>query len=204
MSAFFLERESVVVRAANEGVPVAAIGRIIQQPFEIASDMLKSALSTGQIGSMPKSDWPPTAKRDDRLPSVPRSANSTDIEFACRKVFKLTPLEAGFMMLLLKYEHADKARLHNVIEQLRNARSVRPDKNEITDPKMVDVMICKLRKKLRTVDEGIVISTVWAKGYYLDPEIKVRVYTLLGGFHEADRHRPENGRREDFVVVERG
>lgn len=34
--------------------------------------------------------------------------------------------------------------------------------------KIVDVMICKMRKKLKPI--GIVIATSWGRGYWLDPK----------------------------------
>ena len=171
----------VITRAANEGIPTAAIARIVQRDFDEVCESLTNALATGDIGSMPKADWPPTARWSDRLPTVPRSANSADVEFQCRKAFKLTNLEAGFMMVLLRCECADKERLHNVIEQQRLSRANQPDKMELTDPKMVDVMICKLRKKLKLVDGEFIISTSWGKGYYIEPVVKQRIFALIGG-----------------------
>jgi hypothetical protein len=171
----------IITRAANEGIPTAAIARIVQRDFDAVCETLTSALASGNIGSMPRADWPPAAKWSERLPTVPRSANSEDVEFQCRKAFKLTNLEAGFMMVLLRCECADKERLHNVIEQQRLSRANQPDKMELTDPKMVDVMICKLRKKLKMVDPSFLVSTSWGKGYYIEPAVKQKIFALIGG-----------------------
>jgi Transcriptional regulatory protein, C terminal len=171
----------VISRAANEGVPIAAIARIVEQPFEETTDALRLALERGEIGEMPKADWPPAAKWSERLPSTPRSANAEDVEFQCRKAFKLTNLEAGFLMVLLRFECADKERLHNVIEQQRTHRANQPDSMELTDPKMVDVMICKLRKKLRERDFPDCVQTSWGKGYYIEPATKQKIFALIGG-----------------------
>lgn len=179
--ATFLLHTRVAVRAANEGVPVAAIARIVETPYEEIAVTLRSALSRGEIGQMPKADWPPALGWSDRLPSVPRSANADDVEFQCRKKFRLTNLEAGFMMVLLRYECADKDRLHNVIEQQRHERAHEPDNMELTDPKMVDVMICKLRKKLRENGFPDCIETSWGKGYYIEPATKQKIFGLIGG-----------------------
>lgn len=175
------DTSTVAIRAANEGIPVAAIARIVQLPFDTITETLHDALASGQIGSMPRPDWPPQAAWNERLPSVPRSANAEDVEFQCRNLFKLTKLEAGFMMVLLRYDCADKEKLHGVIEQQRSSRPLRPDKQEATDPKMVDVIICKLRKKLKTVDPTIVVQTSWGHGYYLDPAVKSHVFSKIGG-----------------------
>lgn len=186
-----LPHTRVAERAANEGIPISAIARIVELPFSDVFDVLRTALARGQIGEMPKSDWPPTAKWSDRLPSTPRSANAEDVEFQCRKAFRLTNLEAGFMMVLLRYECADKERLHNVIEQQRSHRASQPDSMELTDPKMVDVMICKLRKKLRGHDFPEAIQTSWGKGYYIEPADKQKIFALIGGpYGTGDRDNP--------------
>ena len=171
----------VMIRAANEGIPVAAIARIVQKPYDAVVETLHQAVQHGQIGEMPKADWPPAVKWSDRLPSVPRSANSDDVEFQCRKVFRLTALEAGFMMALLRLGCADKEKLHNIIEQQRATRSHQPDTMELTDPKMVDVMICKLRKKLRDNGFPECIQTSWGKGYYIEPIEKEKIFAKIGG-----------------------
>lgn len=43
--------------------------------------------------------------------------------------------------------------------------------------KIVDVFICKLRKKIR--DLGLTIETKWGEGYHLTPETKARINDLL-------------------------
>jgi hypothetical protein len=172
---------TLISRAANEGVPVGAIARIVHQEYEEVAFILRGALCLGHIGEMPKADWPPAAKWSDRLPSIPRSANGEDVEFQCRRTFHLTNLEVGFMVVILRSECADKDKLHNVIEQRRAARATRVDSSELTDPKMVDVMICKLRKKLRDVDPVFVISTSWGKGYYFEAAVKQKIFAMIGG-----------------------
>lgn len=170
----------LVARAANEGIPVAAIARILQRPFAEISESLRSALAYGQIGQMPKPDWPPDAKWTGRLPTVPRALNAADIEFDVKKRFRLTRLEAGFTVVLLTHDCVDKAQLHGVIERQRRSRQVRLDNQEATNPKMVDVMICKLRKKLKAVEETLVIQTNWGQGYFFEPDTKQRIFALVG------------------------
>lgn len=172
---------AVATRAANEGIPLASIARIIGQPFDLVSEVLESALALGQITQMPKPDWPPGVRWAERVPSTPRTANAEDVEFACRKHFRLTPLEAGVLMVLLRFEYADKDKLHGVVEAQRFARAVRPDSPEETDPKIVDVIICKLRKKLKSQDEKFVLTTSWGRGYYFDPKVKAAIYEAIGG-----------------------
>lgn len=194
----------VMVRAANEGIPVAAIARITQRPFDAVVEVLQQAFQHGQIGELPKPDWPPAAKWSDHLPSTPRSANAEDVEFQCRKVFRLTALEAGFMMVLLRCECADKEKLHNVIEQQRTCRSHQPDSMELTDPKMVDVMICKLRKKLREAGFPECIQTSWGKGYYIEPSVKQNIFAKIGGPYATEHVAGTGASSGDRPEVERG
>jgi hypothetical protein len=89
----------------------------------------------------------------------------------------VTKLMASFMMVLLKREEADKAVLHRVIEAQRASRTSRPDSTEETDPKMVDVVICNLRKKLKPY--GLTIQTLWGHGYYIDAEGRKSALALV-------------------------
>lgn len=169
----------VATRAANEGIPIAAIARIVNQPFDLILDVLKSAHSLGQISELPKGDWPPGVQWSARLPTIPRTASAEDVEFACRKTFRLTPLEAGVLVVLLRFEYADKDKLHGVCEAMRFSRAQRPDSPEETDPKIVDVVICKLRKKLKAKNVSFVLTTSWGRGYYFEPKVKEAIYAEI-------------------------
>jgi hypothetical protein len=186
----------IAARAAIEGIPVAAIGRILAHPFEVVVNTLKYQLSVGNIVEIPRADWPPTAKLSDRVPTVARRRSDADVDFACRKILKLTSLEAAFLTTLLKVERADKSTLHQVIEAQRFKRQAQPDAREITDPKMVDVMICKLRKKLVDKGFGNVIVTIWGGGYYVEPDRKAALLAHL--FPDGDGHGPSP--REEQTV----
>jgi DNA-binding winged helix-turn-helix (wHTH) protein len=52
---------------------------------------------------------------------------------------------------------------------------------EVTDPKMVDVMICKLRRKLREVDMRFAdaIKTIWGLGYHIEQPMKALLMAAL-------------------------
>lgn len=49
------------------------------------------------------------------------------------------------------------------------------------DPKIIDVYICKIRKKLEPY--GIEIATRWGAGYYLTSEGRALVNTMLEASH---------------------
>lgn len=168
----------IAINAANEGIPVAAIARVITVPLDDVYQMLRDAKESGAIIDLPKADWPPGSRISDRTPALPADA---DLHFLCHKTFRLTALEAGFVVVLMKHSHSTKTRLHGVIEQMRLTRSSQPDTMESTDPKMVDVIICKLRKKLKKVDPAIEITTIWGGGYHIEAHVKALIMTKLSG-----------------------
>jgi hypothetical protein len=57
-----------------------------------------------------------------------------------------------------------------VIEQQRAIRRNQPDNPDQTDEKMVDVVICNLRKRLRSYWPAghEVIKTLWGHGYFVE------------------------------------
>jgi hypothetical protein len=174
------EQIAIANRCAHEGIPMGAIARVLRLPFEVVNALMKIGLAMGSISAIPRADWPPSQHWDARLPSVPRTVSADDVEFGVKQQFRLTNLEAGFLLVLLRYQCAEKEKLHGVIEAQRAARPLRPDDTDGTDPKMVDVMICKLRKKLLAADPALVIYTSWGKGYFLDPAVKELIYQKIG------------------------
>jgi hypothetical protein len=183
-----LPLHDVATRAAVEGIPVAAIARVIGHSTERTYRTLKYHLQLGTICEMPRADWPPTARLADRTPSTRRTVSDGDIRFAAQKLFRLTNLEAAFLTTLLKAEHADKTTLHHVVEAMRFTRASQPSSMEVTDPKMVDVMICKLRRKLREVDNRFAdaIKTIWGLGYHIEPPMKALLMAALVPQGEPD------------------
>lgn len=169
--------EQIATRLANEGIPVSVIARGLEVPAADVRVSLDDALASGRITEMPAADWPPTARRADHLPPHIAAARDADLVTSFMRAFKLTKLMALFLLVLVKREEADKATLHRVIEAQRAVRVNRPNDAEETNPKMVDVMICNLRKKLKVF--GLTINTLWGRGYYLDTQDRQRVLSLV-------------------------
>lgn len=157
---------NIASRLASEGVPVRVIARSMERTAEDVRETLEYAKELGTISEIPRDDWPPTARRADRIPSTLNEHSDGDLLFACMRGLKLTRLQASFMMVLLKRNEVDKDTLHHVVESQRAIRQSRPDNMEETDPKMVDVVICNMRKRLKPL--GISITTVWGHGYFLN------------------------------------
>lgn len=163
--------DAIIVRLADEGVPIRAIARATAVASSDLYETLREALQGGQILELPKDDWPIGSTRAGRnvLVGTPLEQESA-MRAACARVFKASPLEAGMLALMLRRNEVTKEQLHTVIEQNRG------DKDP-TDPKMVDVMICKLRKKLLL--HGIKIETMWGTGYLIDATGRRHAIDLL-------------------------
>lgn len=151
----------IVVRLADEGIPVRAIARAVSIASTEIYEMLRTAIANGMIVEMPKDDWPPGSRRDARLAFSGTPLDNEDaLKIACARHFRATRLEASLLAVLLRRSEVTKTQLHHVIEKTR------PNENrDETDPKMVDVVICHLRKKLKP--HGITIKTIWGVGYLI-------------------------------------
>jgi hypothetical protein len=165
---------SIATRLADEGVPIRAISRAMQAGADPVRRTLHDALARGQITQLPREDWPPGTLRDERLPdSVSEAQNDSTLVLNCIYYFKITKLQARVLAVLIKRPRADRDTLHAAIEHGR------PDKNpeRETNPKMIDVVICHLRKRL--VPWGLTIKTVWSSGYYMEQEDRKKAQDLL-------------------------
>lgn len=169
---------AVAVRLADEGIPVRAIARATHLASDEIYEALRDAISRGSIVDMPRDDWAPGSGRSQR--SV---FNGTPLEqeqalkCACARYFKASPLEAAMLGLMLKRTEVTKQQLHAIIEENRLGK-------EQTDQKMVDVMICKLRKKLKPHE--IEIETMWGIGYLISTAHRERaIHKLLAAVNEV-------------------
>lgn len=85
-------------------------------------------------------------------------------------IFGLTATEAKVMSLLGARDSATRAQLMAAV------LSGRMPVNE-PDMKIVDVFVCKIRKKVKPF--GIEITSLWGRGYRLSPEMKAKVAVYL-------------------------
>lgn len=83
--------------------------------------------------------------------------------------FGLTPGEASVFGALMKRDLMTKETAMAAIY-----RDLGRDEAEI---KIVDVFVCKMRKKLKPFD--IIVETVWGHGYRIAPQVKDRVRSLF-------------------------
>lgn len=183
------EQAAIATGLALEGVPLCAMSRAFGRTTSDIREVLEGAVGSGSILEIPPYDWPPGTSRIRRLPTFLTKRDPEDFLMAVRDIFKLTALEANFVRVLVTNHRADKAKLHAVAQQLRSLRSSKPDNYDDTDPKMVDVVICHLRKKLGK--DGITIRTLWGSGYFLEEEQRKLVFAKVDQFFN-DGAQPAN------------
>ncbi len=159
----------IVLRLANEEVPVNAIARAVQAPSDEVRETIQEAIMYGKVLSMPRSDWHPLQRGN-------RGENSklTEEELVsnCQRTFHLTKLHASFLSVLMRRNEVTKITLHQIIESCR-----RQPQDEETDIKMVDVILCNLRKKLKPF--GLQIKTLWSSGYYMEPDVRKKAQDII-------------------------
>jgi two-component system cell cycle response regulator CtrA len=86
----------------------------------------------------------------------------------------LTPAEEVVLGCLLKRASATKSGLYMALY----GSKVESDQ---ATPKIVDVFICKLRKKLAPF--GLEVGTDWGRGYFLTPDSKQKLQEMGGADH---------------------
>lgn len=165
---------AAAVRMADEGIPVRAIARTLTTPSADIYELLREAIDQGTILEMPRDEWPQGSVRSTRTLFIGSPLEKDeDLRLACASFFKASPLEAAMLALMLRRDTVTKSQLHTVIENTR----ANPQGKEVTDIKMVDVLICKLRKKLKTHD--LYIETMWGHGYAIGKAHRETAVALL-------------------------
>ena len=167
----------IAVRLADEGVPLYAIARVLKSPAEYVRAALYVAKGEGKILEMPREDWPPNSLRANRDPTQGKKMGDEDIVFNCVRLFKVTRQQASLLSVLIRRNEVSKDMMHQIIEQSRG-----PNKDDPTDPKMVDVVICNLRKRMKKTPLKDTIETMWGCGYFMKPENRKRALELLGDY----------------------
>jgi hypothetical protein len=166
------ELQPVVVALANEGVPILAIARATKIPSDELHDLLKEARAQGFILDLPMEDWP----RPPRIVSAQgggRLSNFTEEELfrATMMAFGLTACMARIMLMLIRLPGAIS------YERLHDAYNWRKTEVAETLPKIIDVQVCKMRKRLQKY--GLEIVTEWGFGKRLPEDDRLRALEML-------------------------
>lgn len=167
-------------RLADEGLPVCAIARSLRTASDTIRDILKVALEDGVIFEYPREDWPPNTPRSRRSSMLAGILGDDErLRLACGRYFGTTKQQSLVLATLLKRSEVTKVQFHQVIEQHRIGA------DEETNIKLVDVIICILRRKLRKHDYDI--ETMWGRGYFMHPAQRHRIAAVLETFmQQAD------------------
>lgn len=168
---------NTAIRFADEGVPIRAIVRSMLVPYDEIREALNAAIETGTLLTMPRDDWPPGTRRDERQPdTIPLEYADDHMLMLAMRAFNFTPAEARMFIALLRRPQATKGMLHTASQRLEPVAS----SEEVSEPKIVDVFICKMRKKLRARGVPIKIDTIWGRGYALSLASKTEAHKLMG------------------------
>ncbi len=180
ISPVVIPTSEIVVRLADEGIPVYAIARSLRLPPEDVRDFIRTALDDGVIVDHPRDDWSPGSKRATRSPDIDGFfGNDEGLYRTCSKYFKTTRQQSIVLGLLLRRPEVTKENLHQAIERDR------PDGKEQTSQKLVDVLVCILRRKLKPFEFSI--KTMWGHGYLMDPKDRTKAIADLHAFVNTAR-----------------
>ena len=158
----------IVERLADEGVPVAALARAVQIDRVKVNRVLKNALEAGRLIELPASDWPPGQSRKARMGSGRTSqVDPKVVLLLLMKSYDITRQQALLMREMLVRPQATR-------EQLYEAAQLAHEHGEDTEPKIVQVVICKLRRRLKK--HRIVIHTIWSGGYYIERDHRIKIF----------------------------
>lgn len=170
-----MDQPDIIARLADEGVPICAIARALKTPSGDVREVLHSAMFDGAIVEYPKEDWPPGQRRNNFTAITDGFVDTDDkIRNACSRYFGTTRQQSVVLGYLLKRSEATKEQLHQAIEATRG------DSKDETDAKLVDVLVCIIRKKLKLHE--LSIKTMWGRGYLIEAKERARAVFLLNKF----------------------
>lgn len=176
----WLQRSSrlVVLRFAEEFVPVNVIARALKIPSSEIWPVVNSAFETGILSAVPLADWPPARTASDRRFRGPAAAplRLSDVLSVSDRLagdLGLTNQEAVFLAVLLsKPGPATKPTL---------LRWITGDDPEV-EAKIVDVVCCRVRAKLKKRFFGSdAILTVRGIGYAISPPARACLRKIATG-----------------------
>lgn len=174
----------IVTVFARQGIALSTIARAMAIPVERVDGMCRRAHENDELQMIPPMKPDDTrhallsevtnlrAQLDDAQAQI-RSMNerretSSDVY---TYVGGLTRKEAEIVAAIVRYGRATKASLYHSLYGGTDAEEQR-------EPKIIDVYVCKIRKKLRPL--GVAIGTQWGVGYTMEPDDIARLNELAG------------------------
>jgi DNA-binding response OmpR family regulator len=150
----------VLIRMADEGIPLAAIARSAGIPSPVVREQLVHAKSEGRLLELPKEDWPPGFPRDQRALQLSRLTveSRAALTLVVQQLFHLTRTQVALLLALVQNPELAKPRLD-------------------MSAKTLDVHICALRKLMAPF--AIRIQTLWGYGYRLSAADRHRIMDMI-------------------------
>lgn len=157
--------ELFMIRMAAEGIPISAIARVAEVTPALARVTIQGAKARGHIAQMPPEEWanPLKIERSSRdLASDELTALADSL-----RPLKLTATEALIAAALM---------LNGLLTRSELKAVACP--NQSVQPKIVDVYVCKMRKKLQPY--GAAVETLWGRGYRMDDVSRLKLMAAVG------------------------
>ena len=166
-----VNRNRTIINLAYEGVPQRAIARALQLPANEVGEVVAEAVARGIIAEASEPEWP-QGSRAPRHPAFAGPPIDEGTLLAAAQSLTLTKTQAALFLALVRRKFCTTEILHNIIESRRWAHSTP------ADHKIVTVMICNIRKRLRG---RYTIQTVQGSGYFIpDDDRRQAAEHLLG------------------------
>ena len=171
-------RRRLSCRMADEGIPIAAIARIMQKDPGAVRVFLREEHAHGRLRAMPAMDWAVSAgasRGGNRSPTVPKidPALIEGDSILLQSRLGLTGSESLLLAILLMFGQALRPTLLSVINPAGSSM------------KLIDVMVCKIRKKLRERD--VTIETLWGRGYRMADVERGKLRAMIIGLPDLGR-----------------
>lgn len=112
-----------------------------------------------------------TRENDELRERVAQLEELLGMSFDAPAFLCLAESEAKLFGMLLAREAVTKDGAMHALYTLRT------DADAVVDDKIIDVFVCKLRKKLEPFD--LAIETNWGQGYFMTPAMKDRARALM-------------------------
>ena len=166
-----VNRNRTIINLAYEGVPQRAIARALQLPANEVGEVVADAVARGIIVRPSESEWPqgPRAPRHPAFAGPPIDEGAL---LAAAQSLALTKTQAALFLALVWRKFCTNEILHGIIDSRRRTHSTS------TDRKIVGVMICSIRKRLRG---RYTIQTVQGSGYFIQDDDRRRAAGQLLG-----------------------
>ena len=159
----------IVIRLANEGVPVQAIARATGWAYAELHAELQAAQADGHLVAIPCVDWPAGYSRDAKLLHLTRQIappnNRADLQDTIRRVFELSERPAQILLLLLQQPQVSRERIAQMTEAAAGISNV------------TSVHMSYLRHKLKKF--GLEVQTMYGYGYRMLPEHQREALNLI-------------------------